>query len=477
MTARIHGSRIVTGGALCALLVAAPAASQPVPSTAPAMTLDEARRYALDHQPLVRSAMARLAARTREARIPRAQWMPQVGATAQLLGGTANNTTASYLNVPEVDLPRIGGTKNVTGLNLTPAASSLVAVTLDQEVYDFGRISAQITAADAGADEARADTDAVRLDVLLAVEEAFDSVLAGAQVLVASEDAWKRALAHRDYASAGVKSGMRPPVDLTRSEAELAQADVRRIRARSGLAMARSTLAAAIGSDAPAVDARALAPASAPASPGLAEALKLAHDRNPAVVAGLARIRARHATTQAIGREMLPNLFASATISGRAGGTAPSNGSDTPVGGGFLPDVVNWHVGLVLQWNLFDATVLARRDASEAREDEARADLDTATNNVVLAVERAYLDLDAAQQVIPGLSQAVSAAVANQAQADARFRAGLGTIVELADAETLLTGAQLELAIGRFAADRARAQLGRAIGAALDAVRPGGKPR
>ncbi|HZS42534.1 MAG TPA: TolC family protein, partial [Polyangia bacterium] len=60
---------------------------------------------------------------------------------------------------------------------------------------------------------------------------------------------------------------------------------------------------------------------------------------------------------------------------------------------------------------------------------------------------------------------AVDAARANQAQADARFRAGLGTIVELADSEALLTGAELELAIGRFTVARARAALGRVMGA------------
>ena len=69
---------------------------------------------------------------------------------------------------------------------------------------------------------------------------------------------------------------------------------------------------------------------------------------------------------RAIGRELLPNLFLSATISSRAGGAPPSSG-DVPFGQGWLPDVINWHAGIVLQWNLFDATVLARRDASRAR--------------------------------------------------------------------------------------------------------------
>ena len=42
-------------------------------------------------------------------------------------------------------------------------------------------------------------------------------------------------------------------------------------------------------------------------------------------------------------------------------------------------------------------------------------------------------------------------------------KAGLGTGVELADAETLRTDAEIQFALGRFEVARARAALGRAI--------------
>jgi outer membrane protein TolC len=106
---------------------------------------------------------------------------------------------------------------------------------------------------------------------------------------------------------------------------------------------------------------------------------------------------------------------------------------------------------------------LARRAAAKAHEDAARAELDLARMSVGLAAERAWLELDAALKTVPGLQTAVDAARANQAQADARFKAGLGTIVELADAEALLTNSQLELAVGQFTVARTRAALGRVM--------------
>jgi outer membrane protein len=83
---------------------------------------------------------------------------------------------------------------------------------------------------------------------------------------------------------------------------------------------------------------------------------------------------------------------------------------------------------------------------------------------VALGTERGFVSLNAALHSLPGLRLSVEAAKANQAQAEARFRAGLGNIVELADAENLLTRAELELAVGLFGVARARAALGRAMG-------------
>jgi outer membrane protein TolC len=429
--------------------------------TAHAMTLDEALAYARAHEPRLRSALAELAARRSEARVPRAAWLPSLGATAQLIYGSANNTTASYLNVPEVDLPRIGGSPGVTSTNWSPFASTLVALTLDQEVFDFGRVAAQAAIADAQVAVARAGAADVALAVALSVEETFHSVLAAKEVQSATEDAWQRALVHRDFAQAGVRTGLRPPIELTRAQADVALLSVRRVQAAAGLQAARAALAAAIGSTEREIDAAPVAESRA--APGFEEALRLASERNPAIAAALGRLRAQEATSKEILREMAPNVFASASLSGRAGGQAASNGT-VPSGSGWLPDIGNWHLALVLQWNLFDATVLARRQASLAREEGARAEVALARMLAGVGAERAWLDFDAAQKTLPGLEAALSAARENQAQADARFRAGLGTNVELADAEALLTNAELQRAIGRFNVARTRAELGRAIG-------------
>ena len=426
------------------------------------MSLTEAIAFAHTHQPRIRAALARIAAQKEEADIPRSQWLPTLGVSAQLFAATANNTTGGYVSPGVLDVPRIGGTRSVSSGTWQPYPTTFAAAGANQELFDFGRIAAQSAAADARVDVERQRARASDLDVTFDVEEAYFAVLAAKAVVKASEDAYERSRAHRDYAKAGVDSGMRSPIELTRAEADLTRFDIGRVRARGGLAVAQTTFAAAIGSDDAALDAGP-PPSAPPDLPLLDRALRRAADRDPQLLALRAEIHAEEARTRAIGAEMRPEFFLTGTISGRAGGAAPSGNGEPAHQDGWLPNVPNWDVGVVLSWPLFDGTVNARQRASRAREQVRREELADAQHESAAAVRIAYGSVQVAREALPGLQHAVDAARANYAQADARFRSGLGTSVELADAEALRTDAEIQLALGQFQLARARAILGRAI--------------
>jgi outer membrane protein TolC len=445
-----------------------PAESPQATSTvARAMTLPDALAYARAHQPLIRAGLARVAARIDEASVPSAQWLPRVGITGQVVGGTVNNTTASYLTTDTMGIPRIGGTSAASASSWKPYPSTLVGAGIRQEAFDFGRISAQRAAADALVEVQKEQASVTLLDVEFAVEEAYFAVFAAKGVLSASEDAYARAKVHRDLAKGGVASGLRSPIELTRAEAELARYDIGRIRATGGVAIAQSVLAAAIGAPEASVDVAGDSPRPAE-MPSLAEAIRRAAIRDPRVRQALAQIRASEERTRAVGAELRPDVSLTTTFTGRAGGAPPSGATaSTLTGDGWLPYVPNWDVGLVVQWPIFDGTVVARREASRAGEAVARDDLDVARQEQVAAIERTHTFFDVASRALPGLEQAVTAARANYEQADARFRAGLGTAVELADAEDLRASAEINLALGQFDVARARAAFGRAIAEGL----------
>jgi outer membrane protein len=451
----------------CALVVATRSASaEPSAASDPAlrsMSLDEAISYARAHQPELRAAIARVAAEQQAAEIPRAEWLPTIGATAQLFGATANNTTGTYVAPGGgMDIPRIGGTRSVASGTWRPYASTIAGVGLNQEVFDFGRIAARTAAADARVDVERQRSKGMLLDVTFAVQEAYFAVLASKAVLRASDDAYERSRVHRDLAKAGVDAGLRSPIEGTRAEADLTRFDIGRIRARGGLAVARAVLAATVGVSDPAIDAGA-APLSPADVPALEQAIQQASLRDPRVLEAIARLRAEEQRSRAIGAELRPQLRLSGTLTGRAGGAPPSGNGESADASGWIPNVANWDVGIVFSWPLFDGVISARKNASRSVEEVRREELALVRVQQVAVIRQAYVAVDVARTALPGLQRAVEAARANYAQADARFRAGLGTSVELADAEALRTDAEIQVALGEFQLARARSQFGRAI--------------
>ena len=83
--------------------------------------------------------------------------------------------------------------------------------------------------------------------------------------------------------------------------------------------------------------------------------------------------------------------------------------------------------------------------------------------SLIVQIGRSYIAVEVARQTLKQLEASLTAAIANYAQADARFKAGLGTSVEIADAEALRTSAEVALVQGQFQLARARAAFGRAI--------------
>jgi outer membrane protein len=229
--------------------------------------------------------------------------------------------------------------------------------------------------------------------------------------------------------------------------------------------VAQAVLAAAIGAPEAVVDAAEVAPRPSD-MPTLSEAIARAQERDPGLASAIAELRATEERTRAIGAELRPNLSATATISGRAGGTPPATGL-VPTGDGWLPSVPNWDLGLLLTWPLFDGVVNARRDASASAERVYRDEADTARVRVVARVRETYERVQVARSAVLALQNAVVAARANWEQADARFRAGIGNAVEVADAEAVRADADIELALGQFDLERSRAAFGRAIAEGL----------
>lgn len=441
-------------------------ADEPTETPLPTFTLQQAITHAKSHSPDIFAANARIRASRAFAAVPRAQWHPMFGATAQIIGSSVNNSTATILSNPRVDLPRIGATQLSTDPDFTPYASTLVATGMRQELFDFGRIAAEAAALDAQVELERHRAEGAKFDVVLHVAEAFYAVRAAKAIARAANDAATRAGVYRDATRAALDAGMRTPVDLARAEAEAARFEVGKIRAQGALDAARAMFAAVVGLDQLALDADdATTNDENGELPPLEQLIAQARQDSLKVHEAEARVSIAQAETNAAAAQHRPNLFLTASLSGRAGGSPAQNGVLAP-GRGFVPLVPNWSVGAVLSVPLYDATLLARRDALKEVERVRAAELDVARMGQVAAVREAYVNVVAVRHSLVALERAEAAAKANHAQAEARFKAGLGTILDLVDAETLRVEAEVGRAVGAFHVAKARAILERIVAGA-----------
>jgi outer membrane protein len=462
---RQSSTGLILAGLLLPVGVARAQASAPTEEAVPAastVTLAQALDYARTHQPELRAARERFLAVAADARIPSAQWLPSVGATAEVVASSANNSTATVLRSPDVDLPRIGGTTISSNPRWQPYATTLAAVGLRQEVFDFGRIAAQTAASEALVAIERDRLQLTHLDITFIVTQAYYAVRAAHAVLEAASQAEQRAKVHSDFADVAVKSGLRPPIERTRANADLTRFAVGRIRAQGNVRVARSVLAAAVGFPEPELD-TVDAVESVPSTPSLVQVEQRTLAFQPEILEARDRQKAQHAQTAAIAAAERPNLYASASVSGRAGG-APASTGFSPEGRGLMPTAPNYDVGLILSWPLYEPTIDAAVGASKQREWAYDAELASAQQKARTTAQQVYRRTRVAQSALEALAQAAVAARANYEQADARFRAGMGTSTELADAESIRLDAEVQQAVGRFELATARAQLSRVMG-------------
>jgi outer membrane protein TolC len=117
-----------------------------------------------------------------------------------------------------------------------------------------------------------------------------------------------------------------------------------------------------------------------------------------------------------------------------------------------------------LVWTLFDGGYTAGRiDAADAGVRQATLALQQVENGVELEVRQAYLNVGQASAQVDASRQLVALAEENQRLAQVRYRGGVGTALELQDAELradaareTLVGAEVALREGvshlRFAA-------------------------
>jgi len=223
---------------------------------------------------------------------------------------------------------------------------------------------------------------------------------------------------------------------------------------------AQVVYAAAVGVPDPVLDADQGSPQSDP--PPLPEVMRDVARRDSEIRVAQARVGLQAATTEALGVLTRPDLSLTGSLSGRAGGAKGTKRPESDPGRGTPAGAeLGCGPGSSLAIVRPSARGIARRLGDAERRWRA-ADLAVTVRQRLrpfgMPTCRSMWRARPSQP-----EQGGGGARANYAQADARFKAGLGTSVELADGEALRTDAEIQVAVGEFQVARAPAIVARLI--------------
>jgi outer membrane protein TolC len=445
---------VTTARFLLTFLAAAPALA----AQQAGLTLSQAVDGALRNYPAIQVSQEQVNAAAAGIRLARTAYLPRVDTIATVNRATRNNVFGLLLPqsvIPSMSGPVIGS--NNTGTAWGSALGGLVA----WEPFDFGLRQANVAVAEAAKTQQEAALKRTRYDIAVATADAFLTLAAAQETVRAAQAGVDRAETVLQSVRALVEAELRPGADSARAEAEAAAARTQLAQARQGTGVARANLSRFVGVD-PAqisiVMARLLdLPAGqAPAAPDTAA--------NPLVVEQNAVVEQVRAQLGALERSYFPRFSLQGAAYARGTG-AETNG--TLLGGvnGLAPTVQNFAVGFTVTFPVMDKPAIEAREAVQAanmRAQTARAQ-QIATDlraqwNVAVA------NLQGARQVAAKVPVQVAAGRAAASQAAARYRSGLGNIDDVAEADRLVTQAEIDDSLARLSVWRGLLGLAAAAG-------------
>jgi outer membrane protein TolC len=428
----------------------------PVCGQQTALRLNDAVRQALERYGSVQVTEAQVAEAAASLRLARTAYLPRVDATAQANRATRNNVFGLLFpqGFPPVSGPPLeqNSTSNVWG--------SFVGFLVAWEPFDFGLRKANEEVAKSAERRAAAAVVRSRYELSALVADSYLTALAAEQTLLQAEASVRRAEVFERVVEALVNAKLRPGVELSRAKAETAAARIQQFQARRAVDVAKALLARLIQVE-PAgmtlLPGRLSDPPPAALSSRDLASHPVTKQQQAAVDEAAARIRS-------IEKTWAPRFQVLATVYARGTG-ARSNGETLGGVGGLGPNIHNWAVGLGVTFPILERSSLrAKQDIEAARLREESKKREQLLADLTGQLNAALAFFSAAREIAESMPDLLESARAAERQAVARYRAGLGNAIDVADAQRQLAQAEVDSAVARLSVWRALLGVAKAHG-------------
>ena len=439
--------------ALCALpvlaLLAAPIAAQdatpqspPIPSP---LTIPDAVRLAVDSYPVVQEQRARQRAATANVSVAQTAYLPRLDAVWQENRATHNNVFGQLF--PQSVIPSVSGP--VLPKSSDSVWGSAAGALLSWEAIDFGLRKAAVDVARAQEAAASARITLTELDAAAAAADAYLTVLAADAGVRAAQANVDRLQVFADAVRTLVTNQLRPGVDQSRADSELAIARNQLIQATQTADLARVALAGTIGRPSAAVEVTVGRLMTLP------EPIATPSDvaTHPAARAELASVDVVRAREKVLDRSGLPRVILQSAATARGSGATLPGIDET---NGLFPRVPNWAAGVSVSFPLMEAVTLKPRREVEAENERAEQAVYRQTLLTLTTQQaRAAALYKAAASIAQNMPTVLTAARETELRVRTRYDNALGTVTDVAEAQRLLAQAEADEAVARLAVWRA----------------------
>ena len=413
------------------------------------LTLDQAVEQAIKKYPAVRASLHQVSAAAAGINLARTSYLPRADFMGQVNRATHNNVFGMML-APSIISPISGPVLRTNSLDTV--WGSAVGVLVSWEPFDFGLRRANVGLANSARDVANAQVAVTRLQAGTAAADAYLTIAAADQTVLAARAGVERARVLDQVVETLTKNELRPGADASRTRAELALAETQSIQAEQLVEVARAALGQVLGVAAATIT---IEPGALLKLPSELPVAALAAARHPVAIAQNAAIEEVKAREKALDRSYFPRFNLEGT--GYARGTGvDASGATGGAASGLGPNIQNWAVGMNVTFAAFDLpSIRARKEVEHYHELAEAARYDEVIQNLNGEMEKANATLAGARRVAQNTPIQLEAARATEQQAAARYKAGLGTIVEVAEAQRILTQAEIDDALARLSVWRA----------------------
>ena len=443
-------------GASVSAAVIAQSPSTVTPAISPDLRIVQVVQDAQQNYPAIHVSEQELNAAVANIRLARTSYLPRLDGIVEVNRATRNNIFGTLF--PQSILPSMSGP--VIGTNNAGSVwGSATGLLVNWQPFDFGQRHAKVESAAAARDWANANVQRSQLEVSSAAADAFLTVLAAGQAQNAAQVAVENWETLRKSIHALTTSELRPGADESRIEAEKAAANTQLALATEAVETGQATLSKFLSN--PDDLARPLNPSHLLGEVPLgAEDDATFHPENtPTMLEQHASVSQSASELHATDRSWVPQFNLEAAGYGRGTG-AETNGQRLGGANGLAPTVGNYAVGLTITFGVLDFANIHAREASQAATLKAEQSRETLVRRQLQEqFAQARAALRATRSIAKNTPVQAAAARTALAQATARYKAGLTSIDDVAQAQRLVVQAEMDDSIARLNVWRAFLQL------------------